>query len=149
MVIAHIHFVHLSASAPAAARVRAIQKCRRSFGRHGAFISFIGDPVQGAGEIVGDDERAVGELRHVHRTPVVGALFVEPAFGENFRLVACAIGFQRGKRDPRADRYGSVPGTVLAKKIPRPRRRGTARPPATASPPPGDLSPMRPGRAGR
>ena len=89
---------------------------RRSFGRHGAFISFIGDPVQGPGKIVGDDERPVGELRHVHRTPVIGALVVESALRENFRLVAGAIGFQRGKRDPRADGDSSVPRPVLGEK---------------------------------
>jgi hypothetical protein len=101
-----------SGPAPVAAHGRAIQTGRGSFGRHGAFSPFIGDPVQGAGEIVGDDERAVGELRDVHGPPVIGAIFVEPALRENFRLVACAIGLQRGKRDPRPDGDSSIPRSV-------------------------------------
>jgi hypothetical protein len=57
-------------------------------------------------------------LRHVHRTPVIGALFVEPAFGENFRLVARAGGFERGKADPRADGDSAVPRPARGEKIP-------------------------------
>jgi hypothetical protein len=35
-------------------------------------------------------------LGDVHRAPVIGALVVEPAFGEDLRLAACAVGLERG-----------------------------------------------------
>ncbi len=43
---------------------------RQSFGWH---VGFISDPVQGTGEIVRDQERAIRQLGDVHGTPGIGA----------------------------------------------------------------------------
>src|SRR5881628_3360401 len=70
--------------------------------------------VDRAGEVVGNEERAILHHRDVHRAAAIRAgLVVEPAFGEDARGLRRSIGLEVGEHHARADRLGAVPGAVL------------------------------------
>ena len=51
----------------------------------------IRDAIERAGEIVGHEDRAVGQLRDVDRAAEIFAVLGEPAFGERLGLVRRAV----------------------------------------------------------
>src|SRR5262245_21885915 len=57
----------------------------------GASSALVPDAVDGAGEVVRDQDRSVGELRHVHRPAEIFAVLGEPAVGEHLGLVRRAV----------------------------------------------------------
>src|SRR5882757_8738608 len=77
--------------------------------------ALVPDAIDGAGEIVGYQQRAVRELCDVDGPAKIFAVLGEPAVGEHFGLVGGAVVLEPGEHHPRADRRGPVPGTVLGR----------------------------------
>src|SRR5215470_20234380 len=93
-----------TASAASSARQREVM----------ASSAVVPDAVEGAGEIVGHDDRAVGKLGDVDRPTEIFAVLGEPAFGEHLGLVGGAVLLEAGEHHARADRGGAVPRAVLS-----------------------------------
>src|SRR5689334_8628547 len=75
----------------------------------------VRDAVERAREVVGHEQRAVGQHGHVHRTSeILARLLVEPALGERLGGTGGrAVRLHGREHDPGAHRGRAVPGAVL------------------------------------
>src|SRR5688572_27160581 len=74
----------------------------------------VRDAIHRSGEIVGDQERAVAQLRDVDRAADIFAVGVQPTHGELLLLAARGtVIVERREQHARADRRGAVPRAVL------------------------------------
>src|SRR5262249_50988705 len=81
--------------------------------RGSASRSFVPDAVDGAGEVVRYQPRALRQLRDVDGPAEILAVLGEPAFGERFCFLGGAVVLEAREHDARADRHRAVPRAVL------------------------------------
>src|ERR1700748_1276357 len=80
----------------------------------GRLFAVVPDAIQGTREIIGDQKRAIAELRHIDRPAQIFAVIGEPAFGKRLGLVGSAIVLEGSYHHPRAHRNSTVPRAVLS-----------------------------------
>src|SRR5690348_410853 len=79
-------------------------------------FAVIPDAIEGAGQIVRNQKRAVPELRDIDGTPEIFAVLVEPTFSEGLGFARRAVLLEDSRHQARANRYGAIPGAVLSGK---------------------------------
>src|SRR5690554_4578672 len=85
----------------------------RSSGRAVRSAPAIGDAVDHAGVVVGDQERAVGQLGEVDRPAPGATAGPEPAVDEHLLTGWSALGVEAHAHDAVTDRLAAIPGAVL------------------------------------
>src|SRR6195952_3863643 len=76
-------------------------------------LAIVPDAIERSDQIVRDQQRTIGQLRHIDRTAEVIAIVV-PAFGERLRFSGdMAVILEERHHQPGADRRGSIPRAML------------------------------------
>src|ERR1700743_631905 len=76
----------------------------------------VGNPIDRACEIVGDEQRAVTQLGDSDRPTVIFAVAVQPPLGKRLRAFGRrAVVLDLGDHHARADGNGAIPRTVLGR----------------------------------